>query len=247
MGFDVWFNGVALSRVAPRAKVVTFDVEKLTIDATTYSTALMRGARFVRTKIPSRQIRVSIKLGGETVAERAREVGDISAWALSDTPKRLTASHMLGEYFDAMCTALPGLVGSDRSGNIQLAFTAGKPEYISAIKRTAAHDETVVISGSVPTWVNLRAFVGGSSIQSGGEPNFIWTLGGLSIALIGEIPEGYIDIDSENETILHTDANGDKTDLLGMLTYASRFWLLKPGAYTPTASVGTFSWQERRI
>ena len=241
MAYDVTFGGVALSSVAPLSYVMSFDVEGETADATSLAPPLRRGSIFVRARLKERLITVSIVLGGASAADRRAECVAIAAWAYSDAPKALTAAHMTGAHFDALCTSYPQFTGNDPGAKVTVEFTAFAPEYISDAEMTGASGTTLVIGGKLPTWVNLTAIL---SSQSTG---LTWSLGGSSITLTGTIPAGTIQIDSEKGTIRHTNASNEVSSMMAMLSYDSRFWFLAPGSYFAAGPTATFRWRERQL
>ena len=239
MAFDITFGGVALSGVAPLARVLSFDTDDGEADIAQLDPAFRRGALFVRKRLRPRTISISLILGGATYTAREAELSAINAWAHSDDVKALTATHIAGYHYDALCTAYGLYTGNDADAKITLTFTAFAPEKIGDTPFTGAAGTTLNVGGKLPTWIDLTAVL---ASQSSG---LTWTVGGIALTLSGTIPAGTIAIGSERGRITHTDGGGAVTSLKSMLTYDSKFWLLAPGSYFAAGTVGTFTWKER--
>lgn len=229
----IYFNDVALESVAP-VKVEDIRVSPITLTPIARQRATRFGADFVRMNGGTRTVSISFALLTRDIMGRQRQLREITRWARSDRPGRLTTGYHGDVYLECICTALPE--PSTRQwweSRLQITFTAFDNPYWTSIRQKHADCGTAFfVAGDAPPLMQIRNTLADAATDQSYSD-------GTDTMTFSAIPVGDLCIDLNRQT-----AAVGQNSIMQNYTYTSTFIQPKTGTQTISGS-GTVYWRER--
>ena len=229
----IYFNGTALESVAP-VKIDDIRVSPIELTALASPRAIRFGADFVRMAGGARTVDIVFALLTDDQTLRQHQLMEITKWARSDAPGRLTTGYHGDTYIECICTALPS--PSTRQwweNRLVITFTAFDNPYWTSIEQKSASCGTAfyVGGGALPLIEIRNTFASAASNQSYSD--------GTNTMTFSSIPAGNMVIDLNRQT-----AAVGTTSIMPYYSFSSAFIQPKTGTQTITGT-GTVYWRER--
>lgn len=229
----IYFNGTALEPVAP-VKIDDIRVSPIELTALASPRAIRFGADFVRMAGGVRTVDIVFALLTDDQTLRQHQLMEITKWARSDAPGRLTTGYHGDTYLECICTALPA--PSTRQwweNRLVITFTAFDNPYWTSIEQKSAACGTAfyVGGGALPLMEIRNTFASAASNQSYSD--------GTNTMTFSSIPAGNMVIDLNRQT-----AAVGTTSIMPYYSFSSAFIQPKTGTQTITGT-GTVYWRER--
>ena len=229
----ITFNGTALEDVAP-VKVVDILVSPIQMTATARQRPIAWGADFVRMTGGSRTVAITFALLTNDRDLRQRQLVQITRWARSDAPKRLTLPDHDGVYLEAICTALPEpSLRQWWESKLRIVFTTmDNPYWTSIAEKSCACGTAFTALGDAPPLVQIRHTFSASA------SNVAYS-DGTHTMTFSSIAAGDMVIDLNRQT-----AALDGSSIMAAYAFGGAFIPPVTGAQTITGT-GTVYWRER--
>jgi phage-related protein len=229
----IYFNGTALESVAP-VKIDDIRVSPIELTALASPRAIRFGADFVRMAGGVRTVDIVFALLTDDQTLRQYQLMEITKWARSDAPGRLTTGYHGDTYLECICTALPA--PSTRQwweNRLVITFTAFDNPYWTSIEQKSAACGTAfyVGGGALPLMEIRNTFASTASNQSYSD--------GTNTMTFSSIPAGNMVIDLNRQT-----AAVGTASIMPYYSFSSAFIQPKTGTQTITGT-GTVYWRER--
>lgn len=230
----IYFNGRALEDVAP-VKIVDVLVSPIKLEAVARQRPIRFGADFVRMTGGSRTAAITFALLTNEPDTRQRQLVEITRWARSDEPGRLTLPGHDGVYLEAICTALPEpSLRQWWESKLRIVFTTyDNPYWTSIAEKSARCGDAFTALGDAPPMMRIV------NTATSALTNITYGNGAQSMTF-STIPAGDMEIDLNRQTAA---VNGASIMRYYPLTGAT-FLQPKLGAQT-ISGAGTVKWRER--
>ena len=229
----IFFNSTALESVAP-VKVDDIRVSPITLTPIARQRPMQFGADFVRISGGTRSVTITFALLTKEHLLRQQQLRDITKWARSATPGKLTTGYHGNVYLECVCTALPE--PSTRQwweSKLSVTFTAfDNPYWTSIEQKHVACGTAFYVEGDAPPLMTIKRTLSSSaSNQSYSD--------GTNTMTFSSIPAGNLTINLNRQT-----AAVGSTSIMSNYSYSSKFILPKTGTQT-ISGTGTVYWRER--
>lgn len=227
------FNGTALEDVAP-VKIVDILVSPIQMTATARQRPIAWGADFVRMTGGSRTVAITFALLTNDRDLRQRQLMQITRWARSDAPKRLTLPDHDGVYLEAICTALPEpSLRQWWESKLRIVFTTmDNPYWTSVAEKSCACGTAFTALGDAPPLMQIR------NTFSASASNVAYS-DGTHTMTFSSIAAGDLVIDLNRQT-----AALDGSSIMAAYAFGGAFVPPATGTQTITGT-GTVYWRER--
>lgn len=229
----IYFNSRALEAIAP-VKIEDIRVSPISMNATARQRPISWGQQFVRMTGGARTVTITFALLTNDHTTRQRQLQQITQWARSDKPGKLSLPFRDNMYLECICTQLPE--PSTRQwweSRLGLTFTTmDNPYWTSIAEKSAACGTTFFVGGGAPPLMRIeRSLTAAANNQSYSD--------GTDTMTFSSIPAGALEIDLNRQT-----AAVDGTSIMPQYTFDSSFILPKIGTQT-VIGTGTVYWRER--
>lgn len=227
------FNGIGLESIAP-VKIDDIEVSPIRMNATARQRPIRWGADFVRMTGGSRTVTITFALLTMDANLRRQQLDQITAWARSDQPQKLTLPTFPGVYLECICTELPApSMRQWYQDKMRIVFTTyDNPYWTSENEKSVACGTQFTALGNAEPLMRVErtlASAAASQAYSNGEETMTFS----------SIPAGNLVIDLNRQT-----AAVDGQSIMQYYTFSSAFILPRTGAQTITGT-GTVIWRER--
>ena len=229
----IYFHGTALETIAP-VKIEDIRVSPIQLSPLARQRPIRFGSDFVRMGGGNRTVAITFALLTNDINVRQKQLTDITSWARTEQPEKLTLPYHDNMYLECICTGLPE--PSTRQwweSKLTLVFTTfGNPYWTSIQEKSASCGTAFYVGGNAPPLMRIgHTFENQASNQSysDGENTMTFTT----------IPSGNLVIDLNAQT-----AAIGSVSIMQFYTYTSHFIIPKTGTQTITGT-GNVYWRER--
>lgn len=232
------FNGIDLSDVSEKIRVVDVVVSSPSVNLTTINPALRNGDIFARKLFAPRTVSVSFTIMESRMETRAEIISDVVEWASSDEEKRLFVPQHADAFLEAVCTEYPEDSAANFWDVLTLVFRASNPFFHSIEEKSAAVGEKFTVVRSVPPDWRIEQDVTGQLTYP------MWSVGSKQISF-SSISAGKLVIKSKDLS-----ATLDGKSVIPSMMLGSRFFSLKKGENLVDAQKGAggiIYWREAFI
>ena len=229
----IYFHGAALETIAP-VKIEDIRVSPIQLSPLARQRPIRFGYDFVRMGGGNRTITITFALLTNDMTVRQRQLMDITAWARTDKPEKLTIPYHDNMYLECMCTGLPE--PSTRQwweSKLTLVFTTfGNPYWTSIQEKSEDCGTAFYVLGTAPPLMRIER---DSEIQA----SDLSYSDGTDTMTFSVVPGGKLIIDLNAQT-----ASVGAYSIMNFYTFSSHFIIPKTGTQTITGE-GTVYWRER--
>ena len=229
----IFFHGTALETLAS-VKIEDIRVSPIQLSPLARQRPVRFGSDFVRMVGGNRTVSITFALLTNDINVRQKQLMDITTWARTERPEKLTLPYRDNLYLECFCTGLPE--PSTRQwweSKLTLVFTTfGNPYWTSIQEKSVACGTAFYVAGSAPPLMRIER-------EAATQAANISYSDGSDTMTFSTIPAGNMSIDLNAQTA----AVGSES-IMEFYTFTSHFIIPKTGTQTITGD-GTVYWQER--